>query len=103
MDSILVGQIISSINLRLNIRLKNQDLFNYSTIRKLTGYIVEKHGDTIVQALSDNLFKEPENAYGIVPDEGDAQQGGRFCKAGEYCGRYSGHWYVVQISRSTKH
>ena len=49
-DSILAIEIIERINQELGIHLKSTDLFNYPTIKRLTGYIVNRWGDSLKAA-----------------------------------------------------
>jgi acyl transferase domain-containing protein/acyl carrier protein/SAM-dependent methyltransferase len=54
-DSILAIEIIERINQELGIHLKSPDLFNYPTVKRLTGYILETSGNLF------NLPGDPDN------------------------------------------
>lgn len=49
-ESILAEELINRINKALNIKLLSTDLFNYSTIAELTGYIMDRFGADIKTA-----------------------------------------------------
>jgi acyl transferase domain-containing protein/acyl carrier protein/SAM-dependent methyltransferase len=64
-DSILAIEIIDTINQELGISLRSTDLFNYSTIRKLTVHTVEKFGHLIHPGIDAGVSGAVEPGAGL--------------------------------------
>ncbi len=82
-DSILAIDIIDRLNSELGIELRTTDLFNYPTLRQLSRYIMEAHGNAIddrdeKQMESHRLDKplpdKPIDAWGATPEAADIQE-----------------------------
>ncbi|UCH94145.1 MAG: SDR family NAD(P)-dependent oxidoreductase [Candidatus Aminicenantes bacterium] len=82
-DSILAIEIANKLNEELQVQLRSTELFNYSTVRKLTNYIIEKFGDFTGAAIdhkpegeqnkhSNQVFKE--TAAPMEPGDSDVAE-----------------------------
>ncbi len=63
-DSILAVEIVNQINSVLGISLRATDLFNYSSIATLNGYIEEQWGNMLLEteaAIQENITNTPDN------------------------------------------
>jgi polyketide synthase PksM len=65
-DSVLAVEIVNRLNERLDINLRTTDIFNYSTVKTLTGYIREQPG----LALETETAGIPPQPLGSVLDPG---------------------------------
>ena len=79
-DSIMAIDIIDRLNSELGIELRTTDLFNYPTLRQLSRYIMEAHGNAIddrdekqmeSHRLDKSLPDKPIDAGGATPEAAD--------------------------------